>query len=130
MMKLFDRDIGGKHPIFVIAGPCAAESKQLAVDVAGVLKEICEQLNLLYIFKASYDKANRSSIDGYRGPGIKEGLRILEAVSKEVKVPVLTDVHENTPLDEVANCVDMLQTPAFLCRQTDFITNVENETAC
>ena len=123
-MKLFDRDIGNNHPIFIIAGPCAAESEQLAVEVAGTVKEICEELNLLYVFKASYDKANRTSVDSYRGPGIKEGLRILEAVSNQIKVPVLTDVHENTPLDEVAKCVDMLQTPAFLCRQTDFITNV------
>jgi len=123
-MYLFDREVGGKNPIFVIAGPCAAESEQLAVDIAGTVKEVCDKLNLLYIFKASYDKANRSSVDSYRGPGMEEGLRILEAVQNKIGVPVITDVHENTPLDQVVSYVDMLQTPAFLCRQTDFITRV------
>jgi 2-dehydro-3-deoxyphosphooctonate aldolase (KDO 8-P synthase) len=123
-MQLFRKDVGGANPLFIIAGPCAAESEQLAVDVAGKLKEICKQLNLLYIFKASYDKANRSSVNSYRGPGQEEGLRILQAVKDQVNVPVITDVHEYTRLDEVVDVVDMLQTPAFLARQTDFITNV------
>ena len=123
-MQLFGKEIGGQHPLFIIAGPCAAESEQLAVDVAGHLTEVCHKLNIQYIFKASYDKANRSSVDSYRGPGQEEGLRILEAVKEQIKVPVITDVHEYTRLDEVVECVDMLQTPAFLCRQTDFITNV------
>jgi 2-dehydro-3-deoxyphosphooctonate aldolase (KDO 8-P synthase) len=123
-MHLFGKEVGDSHPLFVIAGPCAAESEQLAVDVAGHLKEICHNLGILYIFKASYDKANRSSVDSYRGPGQEEGLRILQSVQEQIKVPVITDVHEYTRLDEVADCVDMLQTPAFLCRQTDFISNV------
>ena len=123
-MFLFNREVGGNHPLFIIAGPCAAESETLAVEVAGTVKEICEKLDILYVFKASYDKANRSSFGSYRGPGIKEGLRILEAVQTQLDIPVVTDVHENTPLNEVADVVDMLQTPAFLCRQSDFIMNV------
>lgn len=123
-MHLFNKEVGGQHPLFIIAGPCAAESEQLAVDVAGKLKEICHKLNILYIFKASYDKANRSSIDSYRGPGQEEGLRILSEVKKQVGVPVITDVHENTNMYYVSDVVDMVQTPAFLCRQTDFITRV------
>lgn len=123
-MHLFGKEIGNTKPLFVIAGPCAAESEQLAVDIAGTMKEITDRLDILYIFKASYDKANRSSVDSYRGPGVGEGLRILEAVRKQVDVPVVTDVHEYTKLDEVVSIVDMLQSPAFLCRQTDFITNV------
>lgn len=123
-MHLFGKEVGETHPLFVIAGPCAAESEQLAIDVAGQLKEVCNSLGILYIFKASYDKANRSSVDSYRGPGQEEGLRILESVKEQIRVPIITDVHEYTKLDEVVECVDMMQTPAFLCRQTDFITNV------
>ncbi len=123
-MLLFNHEVGGYHPLFIIAGPCAAESETLAVHVAGTVKEICEKLDILYVFKASYDKANRSSFGSYRGPGIKEGLRILEAVQTQLGIPVVTDVHENTPLNEVADVVDMLQTPAFLCRQSDFIVGV------
>lgn len=125
-MQLFNKEIGGNNPLFIIAGPCAAESEALAFEVAGTVKEICESLDILYIFKASYDKANRSSVDSYRGPGQEEGLRILEKVGRVLDIPVITDVHENTKLDEIVDAVDMLQTPAFLCRQTDFITNVAN----
>ena len=123
-MKLFETEVGNNKPLFIIAGPCAAESEQLAIEVAGTIKETCDRLGILYVFKASYDKANRSSVDSYRGPGIEEGLRILQAVKDQIRVPVITDIHENTPLDEVTSVVDMLQTPAFLCRQTDFITRV------
>ena len=123
-MQLFEREVGGQNPIFIIAGPCAAESEELAFEVASTMKEICDRLGIHYIFKASYDKANRSSVDSYRGPGKEEGLRILEKVGNYFDIPVITDVHENTKLDEVADVVDMLQTPAFLCRQTDFITRV------
>ncbi len=125
-MKLFNKEIGSNKPLFIIAGPCAAESEALAFEVAGTVKEICKRLDILYIFKASYDKANRSSVDSYRGPGQEEGLRILEKVGRVLDIPVITDVHENTKLDEIVDAVDMLQTPAFLCRQTDFITNVAN----
>ncbi len=125
-MQLFNRTVGGNNPLFIIAGPCAAESETLAFEVAGTVKEICDSLDILYIFKASYDKANRSSVDSYRGPGQEEGLRILEKVGSHFDIPVITDVHENTKLDEIVDAVDMLQTPAFLCRQTDFITNVAN----
>ena len=123
-MRLFGKTIGGNASLFIIAGPCAAESEALAVHVAGTMKEICDKLNILYVFKASYDKANRSSGESYRGPGQEEGLRILQEVAKQVEVPVLTDVHEDTNITEIADVVDMLQTPAFLCRQTNFITNV------
>jgi 2-dehydro-3-deoxyphosphooctonate aldolase (KDO 8-P synthase) len=127
MKRLFGKKVGINEPLFVIAGPCAAESETLAVEVAGTVKEICEELDLLYIFKASYDKANRSSVESYRGPGQEEGLRILEEVKKQVRVPVLTDVHEYTNLEEISSVVDMLQTPSFLSRQTDFITNVAKQ---
>ncbi len=120
-MKLCGRDIGIEHPLFLIAGPDSLESEQLAIDVAGHVKAITDRLGILYIFKGSYDKANRSSHKSYRGPGIDEGMRIMEAVQKQVGVPVLTDVHEDTPLDEVAAVVDVIQTPAFLCRQTNFM---------
>ena len=117
-------EVGLDRPFFLIAGPCVVESEQLALDSAGMLKEICHRLGINYIYKSSYDKANRSSHESYRGPGLEEGLRILSEVKRQIGVPVLTDVHEDTPLDEVAAVVDVLQTPAFLCRQTNFIQNV------
>lgn len=117
-------EAGLDRPFFLIAGPCVVESEQLALDSAGQLKEICERLQINFIYKSSYDKANRSSHNSYRGPGIEEGLRVLAEVKRQIKVPVLTDVHEDTPLNEVAAVVDVLQTPAFLCRQTNFIQNV------
>ena len=120
-MKLCGFDVGLDHPLFLIAGPCVIESEQLVLDIAGTLKEITGALGMSYIFKASFDKANRTSGNSFRGPGLSAGLRILENVRNQLKVPVLTDVHEDTPLDEVASVVDVLQTPAFLCRQTDFI---------
>ena len=123
-MKLCGFEVGLDKPLFLIAGPCVVESQQLQVDTAGTLKEITSKLGIPFIFKSSYDKANRTSSTSFRGLGIDEGLRILAEVKKQVGVPVLTDVHEYTPLDEVASVVDVLQTPAFLCRQTDFIQNV------
>ena len=121
MMRLLDFDVGLDRPLFLIAGPCVLESEDMAQDTAGVLKDITAGLGIPFIFKSSFDKANRSSLGGFRGPGIEEGLRILAGVRESIGVPVLTDVHEDTPLDEVAAVVDMLQTPALLCRQTDFI---------
>jgi 2-dehydro-3-deoxyphosphooctonate aldolase (KDO 8-P synthase) len=123
-VKLCGFDAGSSQPFFLIAGPCVIESQQLALDTAGALKEICSELNIPLIYKSSFDKANRTSIDSFRGPGIDEGLKILSEVKAQVGVPVLTDVHEYTDLDQVASVVDVLQTPAFLCRQTDFITRV------
>jgi len=123
-MKLCHFEAGIAHPLFLIAGPCVIESEQLAMDTAGALKEMCASLNIPFIYKSSFDKANRSSTQSFRGPGIEEGLRILSEVKKQIGVPVLTDVHEDTPLAEVASVVDVLQTPAFLCRQTNFIQNV------
>ena len=120
-MKLCGFDVGLDRPLFLIAGPCTAESLELCVDVAGTLKEICAELALPYIFKASYDKANRSSGQSPRGPGLEVGLRMLEEVRRQTGVPVLTDVHEIADITAVASVVDVLQTPAFLCRQTDFI---------
>ena len=120
-MKLCGFDVGLDRPLFLIAGPCTAESLELCVDVAGTLKEICAELALPYIFKASYDKANRSSGQSLRGPGLEVGLRMLEEVRRQTGVPVLTDVHEIADITAVASVVDVLQTPAFLCRQTDFI---------
>jgi 2-dehydro-3-deoxyphosphooctonate aldolase (KDO 8-P synthase) len=120
-MKLCGFEAGLEHPFFLIAGPCTAESEQLCVDVAGHMKEVCGRLGIHYIFKASYDKANRSSGKSVRGPGIDGGLKILEAVRTRVGVPVLTDVHDIPDIAMVASVVDVLQTPAFLCRQTDFI---------
>ena len=117
-------EIGETAPFFLIAGPCVIESESLVLECSSKLKEICSNLNIPFIFKSSFDKANRSSIDGFRGVGVHQGLKILEKVRKEVGVPVLTDVHEDSPLDEVADVVDVLQTPAFLCRQTNFILNV------
>ncbi|HHW78168.1 MAG TPA: 3-deoxy-8-phosphooctulonate synthase [Xanthomonadaceae bacterium] len=123
-MKLCGFEVGLDRPLFLIAGPCVIESEQLALDTAGRLKEITGRLGLPFIYKSSFDKANRSSHQSYRGPGLEEGLRILETVKTRIGVPVLTDVHEYSPLDEVAAVADVLQTPAFLCRQTDFIQNV------
>jgi 2-dehydro-3-deoxyphosphooctonate aldolase (KDO 8-P synthase) len=117
-------EVDNTRPFFLIAGPCVVESEQLQLDTAGKLKEITGKLGIPFIFKSSFDKANRSSAKSFRGPGMEEGLRILGEVKRQLGVPVLTDVHEYTPMDEVASVVDVLQTPAFLCRQTDFIQNV------
>jgi 2-dehydro-3-deoxyphosphooctonate aldolase (KDO 8-P synthase) len=122
-VKLLGFEVGIDRPFFLIAGPCVVESETLQVDVAGRLKEITGRLGIPFVFKSSYDKANRSSRASFRGPGIEEGLRVLAEVKRQVGVPVLTDVHEDTPFAEVASVVDMLQTPAFLCRQTNFIVN-------
>ena len=123
-MKLCGFDVGLDQPFFLIAGPCVVESEQLQLDVAGQLKEITSSLGIKFIFKSSFDKANRTSHTSFRGPGMEEGLRVLAEVKRQLGVPVLTDVHEYTPMDEVADVVDVLQTPAFLVRQTDFITKV------
>ena len=123
-MNLLDFHAGIEHPFFLIAGPCVIESEQLAIETASYLKKVCNELNINFIYKSSFDKANRTSADSFRGLGIEEGLRILEKVKLEVGVPVLTDVHEDSPLDEVSSVVDVLQTPAFLVRQTNFIQNV------
>jgi 2-dehydro-3-deoxyphosphooctonate aldolase (KDO 8-P synthase) len=123
-MKLCHFEAGRDQPLFLISGPCVIESEQLAMDTAGQLKEMCAALGIPFIYKSSFDKANRSSTKSFRGLGIEEGLRILSEVKAKIGVPVLTDVHEDTPLDEVAAVVDVLQTPAFLCRQTNFIQNV------
>ena len=123
-MKLLSYEVGVDRPFFLIAGPCVVESEQLTLDVAGKLKEMTDALGIPFIFKASYDKANRSSRASFRGPGLEAGLTALAHVRDQIKVPVLTDVHEDTPLDEVAAVVDVLQTPAFLCRQTNFIIGV------
>ncbi len=123
-MNLCGFEVGLNKPLFLIAGPCVIESQQMAFDTAGRLKEICADLGVPFIYKSSYDKANRSSRSSYRGPGVEEGLRILGEVRAQLGVPVLTDVHEDTPLGEVADVVDVMQTPAFLCRQTNFIVNV------
>lgn len=123
-MKICNFDVGIDQPFFLIAGPCVIESEQLALDTAGYMKEITDKLGIPYIYKSSFDKANRSSHASFRGPGLEKGLAILETVKSQIKVPVLTDVHEDTPFDEVAKVVDVMQTPAFLCRQTNFIQNV------
>jgi 2-dehydro-3-deoxyphosphooctonate aldolase (KDO 8-P synthase) len=123
-MQLCDFEAANDEPVFLIAGPCVVETEALAVDTAGALKEMTSALGVPFIFKSSFDKANRSSHESFRGPGIEEGLRVLAAVRSQVGVPVLTDVHEDSPLGEVASVVDVLQTPAFLCRQTNFILNV------
>ena len=120
-MKLCSFNVGLDQPFFLIAGPCVIESKQLALDTAGHLKEMCASLDIPFIFKSSYDKANRSAGVSYRGLGMHEGLRILDEVRQQIGVPVLTDVHAEHEVNEVAAVVDVLQTPAFLCRQTDFI---------
>jgi len=123
-MKLCGFEAGLHAPLFLIAGPCVIESESLAIETAGYLKALCEDLGISFIYKSSFDKANRSSGTSYRGPGLEKGLAILEKVKRDVGVPILTDVHEETPLNEVASVVDVLQTPAFLCRQTNFIQNV------
>jgi 2-dehydro-3-deoxyphosphooctonate aldolase (KDO 8-P synthase) len=123
-MRLLNFDVGPDKPFFLIAGPCVIESESLNIDVAGKLKELTARLNVPFIFKSSFDKANRSSVKSFRGPGMEEGLRILSEVKKQIGVPVLTDVHEDTPFAEVASVVDVMQTPAFLARQTNFIVNV------
>ena len=123
-MKLCGFEVGLDRPFFLIAGPCVIESEQLQLDTAGQLKEITSALGIPFIFKSSFDKANRTSGTSFRGPGMEEGLRVLAEVKRQIGVPVLTDVHEYTPMDEVASVVDVLQTPAFLVRQTDFIRKV------
>ena len=123
-MKLCDWLVTSETPFFLISGPCVVESESLQMQTASTLKDICADLGIPFIFKSSFDKANRSSVEGYRGLGMDEGLRILEKVRDELEVPVLTDVHEDTPIDEVADVVSVLQTPAFLCRQTGFIQKV------
>ena len=126
-MKLGAFDVGAERPLFLIAGPCVIESEGLVIEVAGRLREVTAALGVPFIFKASFDKANRSSHASFRGPGIGAGLKALELVRRQIGVPVLTDVHEDTPLAEVAAVVDVLQTPAFLCRQTNFIRNVASQ---
>ncbi len=123
-MKLCNFEVGLEHPLFLIAGPCVIESQQMAIDTAGQLKEIAAALGIPFIYKSSYDKANRSSNKTFRGFGISEGLRILDEVRRQIGVPILTDVHTAEQVSEVASVVDVLQTPAFLCRQTDFINAV------
>ena len=120
-MKLCGFDVGNERPFFLISGTCVVESEQMSLDTAGTLKEMTAELGIPFIYKSSFDKANRSSAASFRGPGMDEGLRILAEVKKQLGVPILTDVHEDTPMDEVAEVVDVLQTPAFLCRQTNFI---------
>ncbi|MBV6422510.1 MAG: 2-dehydro-3-deoxyphosphooctonate aldolase [Steroidobacteraceae bacterium] len=126
-MKLAGAEIGAERPFFLIAGPCVVESAQLTFDVAGRLRDVTARLGIPFVFKASYDKANRSSRTSFRGPGIEAGLKVLADVKRQFGVPVLTDVHEDTPLAEVAAVVDVLQTPAFLVRQTNFIVNVASQ---
>lgn len=126
-MQLCHFNIGLDQPLFLIAGPCVIESEQLALDTAGRLKEITQQLGIPFIYKSSFDKANRSSTNSFRGLGLEAGLHILAKVKSQINVPVLTDVHEDTPLHEVATVVDVLQTPAFLCRQTNYIQNVARQ---
>ena len=127
MIEVAGFEVGLDRPLFLIAGPCVIESETLAQETAGALKELTDALGIQFIYKSSFDKANRSSGSSFRGPGLEEGLRILEAVRTRIGVPVLTDVHEDTPLNEVADVVDVLQTPAFLCRQTNFIDAVASQ---
>lgn len=126
-MKLLDFEAGPDQPFFLIAGPDTLESEDLALEVASRLADVTRRLGIPYVFKGSFDKANRTALGSYRGPGLEEGMRIMQSVKKETGVPVLTDVHEDTPLDEVADVVDVIQTPAFLCRQTNFIVNVARQ---
>src|SRR3569623_1863430 len=126
-MKLCHFEAGLNHPLFLIAGPCVIESESLALETAGMLKEITAKLGIPFIYKSSFDKANRTSVASFRGPGLEGGLKILEKVKQQIQVPVLTDVHEDTPLAEVEAVVDVLQPPAFLCRQTNFIQNVARQ---
>jgi 2-dehydro-3-deoxyphosphooctonate aldolase (KDO 8-P synthase) len=127
MMKLCGFEVGHDRPFFLIAGPCVVEGEGIVLDIAGRMKEITGALGIPYVFKASYDKANRSSKASFRGPGIEQGLRILSEVKRQLGLPVLTDVHEDTPMSEVAAVVDVLQTPAFLCRQTNFILSASSQ---
>ncbi|HEY5702241.1 MAG TPA: 3-deoxy-8-phosphooctulonate synthase [Gammaproteobacteria bacterium] len=126
-MQLCNFEVGDDQPLFLIAGPCVVESEAMAMDTAGTLKELTGKLGIPFIYKSSYDKANRTSHESYRGPGVEKGLDILAKVKKEIQVPVLTDVHEDSPLEEIAGVVDVMQTPAFLCRQTNFIQNVARQ---
>jgi 2-dehydro-3-deoxyphosphooctonate aldolase (KDO 8-P synthase) len=126
-MRLCDFEVGLDKPLFLIAGPCVIESEGLALESAGELKAVCDDLSIPLIYKSSFDKANRSSDESFRGPGLEQGLRILQKVRQEIDVPVLTDVHEDTPMAEVAEVADVLQTPAFLCRQTNFIQSVARQ---
>ena len=126
-MKLCGFEVGLDRPFFLIAGPCVIESEQLAIDTAGYLRELTADLDIPFIYKSSFDKANRSSHDSFRGLGLEEGLRILAEVKQQIQVPVLTDVHEDTPLEQVAAVVDVLQTPAFLCRQTNFMQRAASQ---
>jgi 2-dehydro-3-deoxyphosphooctonate aldolase (KDO 8-P synthase) len=126
-MNLCGFEVGLDKPLFLIAGPCVIEGEQITLDTAAALKEITARLGIPFIFKSSFDKANRTSSSSFRGPGLEQGLQILEKVREQLGLPVLTDVHEDTPLDEVASVVDVLQTPAFLCRQTNFIRNVARQ---
>ena len=123
-MKLCNFNIGLNEPLFLISGPCVIESEELVLETAGKLKEITQKLGMNFIFKSSFDKANRTSHKSFRGLGMERGLEILAKVKKHIEVPILTDIHEDTPIDEVASVVDVLQTPAFLCRQTNFIEKV------
>lgn len=126
-MKLCGFEIGLDQPLFLIAGNCVIESEQMTLDTAGTLKELCDDLHIPFVYKSSFDKANRSSHQSFRGPGVEKGLQILQKVQQQIEVPVLTDVHEDTPLSEVASVVDIMQTPAFLSRQTNFIQNVTQQ---
>lgn len=126
-MRLCDFEVGLEQPIFLIAGPCVIESEALALETAGQLKALTDELGIPFIYKSSFDKANRSSGSSFRGPGVEQGLQILQKVKDQIGVPVLTDVHEDTPMAEVAEVVDVLQTPAFLCRQTNFIQTVARQ---
>jgi len=126
-VRLLDFEVGIEQPFFLIAGPCVIESESLAMETASYLKKVCAELGINFVYKSSFDKANRTSGESFRGLGVEEGLRILEKVKTELSVPVLTDVHEDSPIDEVAEVVDVLQTPAFLVRQTNFIQNVCNQ---
>ena len=123
-MKLCNVEVGADQPLFLLAGPDTLESLEMCLEVAGHLKSLSEELGFLYVFKGSFDKANRSSHTSYRGPGMEEGLRMLAEIQSQIGVPVVTDVHEDTPIEEVASVVDVIQTPAFLCRQTNFIQRV------
>lgn len=126
-MQVCGFKVGLDQPFFLIAGPCVIESEQFAIDTAGVLKELTQRLQINFIYKSSFDKANRTSGKSYRGPGVEEGLRTLQQVKKILGVPVLTDVHDDSPIEEIATVVDVLQTPAFLCRQTNFIERVARQ---
>lgn len=126
-MKLANFNIDNHTPFFLIAGNCVLESRDSAIETAGKLKEITQKLGISFVYKSSFDKANRSSKDGFRGPGVEEGLKILSEIKSQIGIPVITDVHDDSPLNEIADVVDVLQTPSFLCRQTNFILNVAKQ---